>query len=589
MSTYVIVDLETTGLNPGRNGIIEFAALVLENGQVVDEFETLIQSFDPVSELVTEITGITQEMVDEAPSMFAVKKEIKRILGDHILVGHNVGFDIGFLQQEKLALTNRSIDTLTLTTILFPTLGRYNLEHVANALKLPLPEEGQAHRALADTEVTAELFMLLKEAALKLDLGVLSEIAEAGLRVNWPEAIFFQLLISEKAKMAFTQGGSAKRPGRSLGELFRPDRVEGKSVVPKEQEKVEEIPTEDILNMFEQGGNFSRVFPNFEYRPEQIEMVGAVCDAFNQGQHLLIEAGTGTGKSVGYMLPAAFWAAANGRRVVVSTNTINLQDQLVNKDVPTLQKVLPFELRTAIRKGRRNYLCTRIFQQLRHKGVDKVEEMPLYARLLVWLPQTDTGDMNEIPLRSFDERMMWNRMSAQNDICRQEHCNQFRCPRFVAQQRAEHAHIVIVNHALLLSDLANENHILPTFYDLIIDEAHHLEPAVTSGLSFEADKRTLDRLVNDIVREKGGLLNQLTGQTNIVPADIRSGLDSLVNRIRGDGDLAQMRMDDFFSTLTYFLTDGKRSKSDFSQQVRLTHSIRTQPLWDEVMISWDNL
>jgi DNA polymerase-3 subunit epsilon/ATP-dependent DNA helicase DinG len=155
-----------------------------------------------------------------------------------------------------------------------------------------------------------------------------------------------------------------------------------------------------LAQMMGPTGNFSRAFEGFEQRPQQVEMMMSAADAFNAGEHLLVEAGTGTGKSVSYLLPAAFWANQNGRRVVISTNTINLQDQLINKDIPELQKVLPFTMRAAVRKGRRNYVCTRLFQQMRHSGPGSDDEMTLFARILLWLPQTESGDLAELNLRT---------------------------------------------------------------------------------------------------------------------------------------------------------------------------------------------
>ncbi|MCB0036200.1 MAG: DEAD/DEAH box helicase family protein, partial [Anaerolineales bacterium] len=555
---------------------------------VIDEFESLIRPTSPVSEEITQITGITQAMVNDAPTLFKVRSQIRKIIGDHVIVGHNVGFDVGFLQSENLALHNETIDTVTLASVILPSAGRYNLESLAHFLQLPLDESGQAHRAMADVLLTAELLLALREITLRqLDVGTLSEIVEAGSRVGWREALFFDDVLKDAVKIAFKSKNPPKRDGKRLKELFKPERIDGKQLTPKE--KVELLPEQEILGMFGPNGNFARQFEGFEVRPQQVDMVAAVVEAFNHGRHLLIEAGTGTGKSMGYLLPAAFWAAQNGRRVVISTNTINLQDQLVQKDIPQLQKILPFEFRATVRKGRRNYLCTRLFQQMRHKGPSTSEEMTLYARMLVWLPTTQTGDRAELSLRSFEERMMSDKMSAENDICTPDMCTQNRCPRYIAQRRADNAHVIIVNHALLLSDLANENHILPEFVDLIVDEAHHLEVAVTNGLSFEADKRFLERTIGDVIRARSGLLDEVTGRTNIVAPDHRSTLDGLVNKVRQSAELAVSRIDEFFGTLSYFLNDFTSGRGQFAQQIRLTTAVRSQPLFDEVMISWDNL
>ena len=231
MPSYVIVDLETTGLDSGRNGIIEFAAVVLEDGEITEEFSSLVQSFDPVTDIVTDITGITQEMVDDAPSLFAIRKKIEKIIGNHIVVGHNIGFDMGFLNAESLAVNNRSIDTLTLATILYPDMPRYGLEFLAEELQLPLPEGGQTHRALDDVILTAELFMALEEQAMELDIAILSEIAQAGGNVMWDESQFFLDVHNKLIKSSIKDG---RKPGKFLDELFRPSKVEGDKLEPNE-------------------------------------------------------------------------------------------------------------------------------------------------------------------------------------------------------------------------------------------------------------------------------------------------------------------------------------------------------------------
>ena len=174
--------------------------------------------------------------------------------------------------------------------------------------------------------------------------------------------------------------------------------------------------------MLEAGGLFSQHFPGFEHRPQQVEMLRAVCQALNQQQHLMVEAGTGTGKSIAYLLPAVVWAYLNGERVVVSTNTINLQDQLFLKDVPDLQKLLPFEFRAVVLKGRSNYLCQRRLAALRQVGVSTADEMRMLAKVLVWMPSTQTGERGELFMPSSVEQALWSKVSAEGETCSLETC-----------------------------------------------------------------------------------------------------------------------------------------------------------------------
>lgn len=585
-TTYVVVDVETTGLDPTRDAIIEVAAITFCEGEIVNEFTSLVNPGREVPAYITQLTGITQAMVEDAPSMFTLRSRLRSILADHVLVGHNVDFDLGFLRAERLAIGNHRLDTLTLAAILLPEAGRYGLEALALYLKLPESTTSQAHRAPNDARQTVALFMALHQRAQTLDLAPLEEIVAAGRRLGWPETLFFEEAMAARTRRAFTEPNRAQ--GERLPRLFRPPKLTGRPLIPAEQPKPLDGAT--IAAMLRPGGNFSRLFPGFEHRPQQVQMLEAVVNAFNKKEHVLVEAGTGTGKSIGYLLPAAFWASENGRRVVISTNTINLQDQLIHKDIPELQKILPFELRAAVRKGRSNYLCTRLFQQMRHSGPGNADEMTLYARILLWLPQTETADVAELNLRTPGERTAWGRLNGENAVCTPDHCATENCPLHLARRRAEQAHLVIVNHALLLSDVANNGHILPEFTDLIIDEAHHLEAAVTDGLSFRADKRFLEAILDELVKPRAGLLADLQNRVRAaLPSDLSSVFDRHIEQLRQEGQLATIRLDEFFMSLGYFLRDFVNRRSQFAEQIRLTPAVRTQPGYDEVELSWENL
>lgn len=583
-TTFVAIDIETTGLNPTRDTIIEVAAITFREADILDEYSTLVNPDRDIPEEITYITGITNEMVADAPGMFTVRSQLRPKLGDHILIGHNIEFDLSFLREERLALSNHRIDTLTLASILFPQAGQYGLESLAIYLGLPLPNDQQAHRALDDAELTIELFLALKERALGLPFDILEELVQTGRRYGWDETFFFEEVLAIKSRQAFTDGA---QPRRRLARLFTPEKINGR--IPTPAERPEPLDVDLVASMIRPGGNFDHAFPDFEYRPQQAEMLESVVIALNHGAHVMVEAGTGTGKSIAYLIPAAFWANLNDRRVVISTNTINLQDQLVQKDIPELLRLLPFEIRAAVRKGRSNYVCTRLFQQMRHSGPSSDDEMALYARLLMWLPTTQTGDVAELSLRTPGERIAWTRLNGESAGCTQEQCATENCPLHVARRQAEMAHIVVVNHALLLSDIANNSHILPEFYDLIIDEAHHLESAVTNGLSFRADKRFLETIVDEINKGTGAIADLQNRTRAALPPEFSSRFDTVVNGMRQEAQFAAERLDEFFTTLRFFFAEQLNSRSQFAQQIRITPAVRTQPGYDEIELSWDNL
>ena len=578
---FAAIDLETTGLNSNEDEIIEVGIVTFYDGAITDEWSSLVNPRRVVPDFITSLTGITQEMVDGAPAIPTIRGEIRDRLGDSILVGHNISFDLEFLFAQNLAIANRRLDTLTLASILLPFEGRYGLAALAAGLGLESSKEAPQHRALFDARRTAELFFHLQRKAQELDYFILEEIVQAGSRIAWHEARFFEDALRLAGRRAFGRGRkppplfqAQKIPGRQLSAADEPDPIDG----------------EAVADMLSEDGVFSRSFDGFEFRPQQIEMLEAVTGAFNNGRHLLVEAGTGTGKSLGYLLPAVFWSSQNDRRVVVSTNTINLQDQLLEQDLPELQRILPFEIRAAVLKGKRNYVCTRLLQQLRHSGPGSFEEMTLYARILVWLPNSKSGAVAEISLRTPGERLSWARLNAENDACTTDKCSVEGCPLHNARRRAEQAHILVVNHALLLADVASENRVLPEYLDLIVDEAHHLEDAVTSGLSFQADRRFIESLLDEVNSSRSGLLADLQRRmANALPSELVAVLDDNIGRLRTSGQQAAVRLEEFFNLLGLYVDLNDSGPGRYAFQLRITPAVRNQPEFESLVDGWENL
>lgn len=584
-TTYVAIDVETTGLDPSRDAIIEVATIAFRDAAILDEFESLVNPLCDIPPFITRLTSITDAMVVDAPTLATLRPALRSKLGDNVLIGHNVDFDLGFLREARLAFGNRRIDTLALASILVPEAGRFSLASLADFLNFPV-NEGKGHRALADAEQTVELFLALRERALALSLAQLEESVEAGRRLGWPETLFFEEVLAERARGAF-ESDELRMRGR-LQRLYTPPKLEGSTLVPEEHPAP--LDVDSLTSLIRPGGRFDRAFPGFEHRPQQVMMLDKVIEAFNEGRHVLVEAGTGTGKSLGYLLPAAFWATANGRRVVISTNTINLQDQLVDKDIPALQETLHLDLRAAIRKGRSNYLCTRLFQQMRRAGPGSADEMTLYARILLWLPNSRTGDVGEIALRTPGERLAWSKINGENPTCTADQCAAENCPLHIARRRAEMAHLVIVNHSLLLADLRSNGMVLPEYRDLIIDEAHHLEAAVTDGLSFRADRRFLETILEEVTRPRAGLVANAQQRIGAVaPKEVSLAVDSIAERMRADAQIAMLRTEEFFTTLDFFLRGQERERSQFASQIRLTPGVRTQPDYHLIEEGWADL
>jgi ATP-dependent DNA helicase DinG len=250
------------------------------------------------------------------------------------------------------------------------------------------------------------------------------------------------------------------------------------------------------------GGGVADRLEGYEHRPEQLRMLAAVINAFNDDAVLTVEAGTGTGKSLAYLLPAIAWALANKERVIVSTHTINLQEQLVRKDLPFLQKRAGYDVVTALVKGRNNYLCKRKAAQVKAKGALLVEDglQRELDDLLAWAERTKDGSLGDLAQRPRQE--VWEQVVSENDNCLRARCPHYsKCFFYSARRAAAKADIVVVNHHLLMADLAlrreidsyTQNAVLPPAKRVIIDEAHHLEDVATSYFGSRLTWASLER------------------------------------------------------------------------------------------------
>ena len=357
-----------------------------------------------------------------------------------------------------------------------------------------------------------------KRAALPIDL--LAEFVRLSDPLDWGGAWVFNQILRTRAQQPIAP---RRASGRDNGPLFRRGGETGLiPLIPTDKPCV--LDLDECAALLEYGGPFSRYSPSYEYRPQQVDMLRAVANAFSTSAHLLVEAGTGTGKSFAYLVPAALWAIQNNARVVISTNTINLQDQLIKKDIPDLCAALGMQI-CALRAQRPRQLPVPApLEIMRQRGPETVDEMRVLSKMLVWLQDNASGDRSEINLNGPAERDIWARLSAEDEGCKTETCIKRtggNCPFYRARQAAQTAHLLVVNHALLLSDVATGNRVLPEYNYLIVDEGHHLESATTSALSFRVTQGDLARLLRELGGPTAGVMGRLISLTRnvLLPAD----------------------------------------------------------------------
>jgi DNA polymerase-3 subunit epsilon/ATP-dependent DNA helicase DinG len=606
-STFVALDLETTGLDPEQDEITEVAAIRFEAGRSAEVFHTLVNPRREVPYRIQLMTGLSTRELRRAPSFAEVASDLERFLGAHSVVGQNVAFDLSFLSRWGVRPAGPAFDTWDLARLLLFDLSDYSLRSLARRLDLEYPTQ---HRAPADAEAAGRVFVALRERLALRPPAVLAELERLAALADWPLRHLFRELLAE-AEQGGARGappaagavrgledsalGVAKvRPGgreagASLGALG-----EGRPVKPDEVE-----------TLLEGLAGHPEVLPGFERRPEQAAMAGAVAEALSGAEHLIVEAGTGVGKSLAYLLPSACFALLNRTRVLVSTNTISLQEQLLGQDIPIVRKALEGwgprglgkNLRVAQLKGRRNYLCLLRWAGQRRAAALPPAEAKLMARLLLWLPHTETGDRAELNLTP-EEETVWSRLSAQNEACLASACRYVRegtCFLERARRRAEAAHIVIVNHALLLSDLAAGGRVLPSYSYLVADEAQHLEDEATQQFGFQTSELDiisfLDRVHQRIGRDRdGGLAGSLRQAARGVAAPLgRAAISSLAASLAAAVGRARQRLPDLFGLLPDFVRHQTSEEGDYDQRLLLSRAMRVQPDWSAVEAAWENL
>jgi ATP-dependent DNA helicase DinG len=333
---------------------------------------------------------------------------------------------------------------------------------------------------------------------------------------------------------------------------------------------------EELQEVLSPTGGLAEVHPRYEDRPGQREMLRQVGDRYNEGGGLIVEAGTGTGKSLAYILPAAQWSLQNGERTVISTNTINLQEQLVTKDLPLAQRILGEELDWALVKGRRNYVSIRraflaaesapvLFETDRGKEIDA---------LLGWMKTTDDGSTADLSFVPSAE--LWDEVQSDSDVCLRARCPHFQdCFYQRSRREASRAKLLVVNHHLLFTDIAvrratqnfTQPAVLPAYRHVILDEAHNVEDAATSHLGVDVTRRGLYRVLARLDRKGKGVLAALHEGLAGVDASLRERIEA---KIRPALDDARVQLDLFVDVIAGLLpTDAvgaiRIGTSDFAE------------------------
>lgn len=474
----VVLDTETTGLSFKDCSLIEISAARLSGREIVDRLETFVHPDGLIPPEIQQLTGISNADVADAPSAREAVAALTKFTGGLPVLAHNATFDRTFIEGVPGGgeVSDTWIDTLALSRIALPRLSSHRLADMAAAFDCATV----THRASDDVDALAGMWRILLTALSDLPKGLLALLADMHPEVEWPfRPILSHLgeggtepfsLKAVRARLAGARTGSQRIDAAELGDVEAPS------------------PTE-IAAAFGPGGVVSRMYERMERRPEQLAMAQEVREALATSTHRAIEAGTGVGKSVAYLLPEVLFAQCNNVTVGVATKTNALTDQLVSHELPALARALPQGLTFMSLKGYDHYPCLRRLDRAvtdelplaaaahdgRSENAIACDMLTAIAVTYAFACQSPDGDLDALGIR-------WRSVPRQMLTTTPDECLHGRCPYFPgecmlhgARRRAACADVVVTNHSLLLRNVEADGRILPPIRHWVVDEAHGFE------------------------------------------------------------------------------------------------------------------
>lgn len=473
---YSVVDLETTGTSVNHGDrIIQIGCVLVQDGEVINHFETKINPRVAVPRQITQLTGIKNNDVRDAPLFEDVAGTLYRLLSGTIFVAHNVNFDFPFLNAELERagyppLSIKAIDTVTLSQILMPTAKSYRLRDLTSSLSI---EHDHPHSAVSDAEATAHLLVDLMKQLRELPTLTLEKLVE--LKLNLPQQT--TMILEQElewrganplplADSLYVSHGIVLhkvRPATSLGEVANVRYPSTKRA------KIKLYG--DLL----------------EFRPTQSKMMNSIYNNYthDEPKSMIVEAGTGTGKTLGYLLPLAY-AAYPDKKIVISTATNLLQQQIAQRTMKQLNKLLPFELNGVVIKGNSHYLDLAKFVHSLSIIEDSDYIQLIKAKILVWLLGTTSGDLDELNLNA--QRSPYFAEIRHQGVKTLREDNEFYKDDFLIrrQKQLHTANVIITNHAYLVAHAQELGDGTRRPY-LVVDEAQHLSESI-----LRRSRQTLD-------------------------------------------------------------------------------------------------
>lgn len=520
--------------------------------------------------------------------------ELRDLIRGQRIVVHDAATQLAVLAAEGILPERPVIDLAELASVVVPGLAATDLHSlsVALGLAMPLRDDGAS---VADQ--VAGVFDGLMQRIAQYDDLTLDRLEIHTFEAGWSFADLFDARVASRVR---GNAQSPRLPSPELAYLRERPRLD-----PLEPTgSIDPLAQRDVLAVIGPDGALAEIIPEFERREQQEQMAAKVAETMNLGGQVMVEAGTGTGKSLAYLVPAALSAIDRGEPVMLSTNTLALQDQLLRKDVPDLVKALETRELPGVNvvavKGRSNYLCLRRWFPWEQQPSADQDEARLKAKVLAWLPRTETGDRAELRLTGGEEAK-WRQIAEDEGACDPGSCifhQRGQCFLFRARRAAESAHLVVVNHALLLTDATSSNRILPDYDALVIDEAHHLEDQATTQFTVTLSERELTEFADAVAGSDGVTMSGIAAgaMAFLLGAAADDAGQRRARQARETVDAALKAADlirtagrELFAALELVHQESGEYSSPADRSRRVTSATRGAPAWQAVDAAWDRL